>query len=234
MGCYSPLKRAYGDEISALARRHVTHISKTEFLPAFRAAHDRVFKKENILASFRGAGLVPLDPDAVLSKLNVKLRTPTPPALETTPWEPKTPRTLREVDSQSAFVLNKIPRPAGSSPSSLKEAVVQLTKGTIAMAHELVLLRAEMTDLREANKTLTKRKSGKRKYIQTGGSLTAEEAAELMAPSNVGGRDESGESSKRARTGGGATQQRRCGRCGILGHNLRTCKLDTNESKNSK
>src|SRR3954468_4640788 len=85
VGCYSPLKRVYGNEISDLARRHVTHISKTEFLPAFRAAHARVFKKENIFASFRGAGLVPLDPDAVLSKVDVKLRTPTPPTVETTP-----------------------------------------------------------------------------------------------------------------------------------------------------
>lgn len=147
VGCYSPFKRAYGDEISDLARRNVTYISKTEFLTAFRAAHSRVFKGENILASFKGAMLVPLAPDAVLSKLNVKPRTPTPPAPETTLWEPKTPRTLCEVDSQSAFVLDKTPTPTGSSLSSLKEAVLQLTKGTIAMAHELVLLRAEVTDL---------------------------------------------------------------------------------------
>lgn len=34
--------------------------------------------KENVRAGFRGSGLVPLDPEAVLSKLDVRLRTPTP------------------------------------------------------------------------------------------------------------------------------------------------------------
>ena len=84
VGCYSPLKRAYGSEISALARNYVTHINKIKFLRTFRAAHDRVFKKENILSSFRGAGLVPLDPEVVISKLDLKPRTPTPPAPEST------------------------------------------------------------------------------------------------------------------------------------------------------
>jgi hypothetical protein len=43
-------------------------------------------------AGFRGAGLVPYDPEAVLSKLDVRLRTPTPPAPGTVAWEAQTPR----------------------------------------------------------------------------------------------------------------------------------------------
>jgi hypothetical protein len=34
--------------------------------------------ESNIKGSFRGAGLVPLNPENMISKLNVKLRTPTP------------------------------------------------------------------------------------------------------------------------------------------------------------
>lgn len=48
------------------------------FLLAFKAAHFNTMTEENIQAGFRGAGLVPYDPQAVLLKLDVKLRTPTP------------------------------------------------------------------------------------------------------------------------------------------------------------
>lgn len=79
VGCFSPLKRAYGDEISGLARQHITKISKTEFLPAFQNAFERVFTMYNIQSSFRGAGLVPVDPEVVLSKLDVRPETPPQP-----------------------------------------------------------------------------------------------------------------------------------------------------------
>ena len=82
--CFSPLKRAYGDEISGLARNHINHIDKTTFLSAFRKAFERSFTEANIGVSFLGAGIVLYDPGAVLSKLDVKLRTPTPALPEAT------------------------------------------------------------------------------------------------------------------------------------------------------
>ena len=69
----------YSDEISALARSHIHHINKETFLPAFKVTFSKVFTAENVCAGFRGAGLVPHNPEVVLSKLNVRLRTPTPP-----------------------------------------------------------------------------------------------------------------------------------------------------------
>jgi hypothetical protein len=81
VGCFSPLKRAYSREVKALIRYYINYITKLEFLPAFKAAYDQLFTSANICSAFRGAGLVPLLPDAVLSKLDVQLRTPTPDAL---------------------------------------------------------------------------------------------------------------------------------------------------------
>ena len=84
VACFSPLKRKYGDAISALARSRIHHINKDTFLPAFRAAFKKTFTAENVRAGFRGARLVLYDSDAVLLKLDVQLRTLTPPALGTT------------------------------------------------------------------------------------------------------------------------------------------------------
>jgi hypothetical protein len=79
VACFSPLKRAYGDEILALARDRIHHINKQTFLLAFKVAFEKAFTRENACAGFRGAGLSPHDLQAVLSKLDVQLRTQTLP-----------------------------------------------------------------------------------------------------------------------------------------------------------
>ena len=48
VGCFGPLKKAYGNQISALARAYITHIAKEDFLPAFRAAYNQAFIESNI------------------------------------------------------------------------------------------------------------------------------------------------------------------------------------------
>ena len=110
VGCFSPLKRAYGDEISSLTRDHINHINKITFLPAFRRAFKRSFTESNIRASFRGAGVVPYDPEAVLLKLNVKLRTPTPALPKATQWEARTPSNAYELEAQLTLIRDRIRR----------------------------------------------------------------------------------------------------------------------------
>lgn len=80
VGCFSPLKRAYGKEIRGLASSHIEHINKKAFIASFKEVFDRSFSKENIQFSFRATCIVPHNLEAVLSKLEVKPRTPTPRA----------------------------------------------------------------------------------------------------------------------------------------------------------
>jgi hypothetical protein len=84
VGCFSPLKRAYSDEINSLAQYSTKKIKKEAFLPAFKAAFKKAMTKDNICAGFRGARLVPHDLEAVILKLDVVLHTPTPPKPEDT------------------------------------------------------------------------------------------------------------------------------------------------------
>ena len=94
--------------VESLVRNHIHHITKLEFLPAFKAAFYESMTKDNICASFRGAGLVPFNPEAVLSKLDVKLRTPSPPATEVAQWESKTPSNAAELGAQSTLIRDRI------------------------------------------------------------------------------------------------------------------------------
>ena len=166
------LKKAYRQEIEHLIRCSITYVLKTKFFPAFYAAYQATMIERNIKAAFRGAGLVPLDPESVVSKLDVQLRTPTPAeevASPTTPWASKTPKTVLEAQSQSEYLDRRIRRHQGSSPESILGALKSLTKGTKAMMHENALLRSENKGLREANEILSRRRRAKRTRLQKEG-----------------------------------------------------------------
>lgn len=126
---FSPLKRKYGDMISGLACNRTHYISKEAFLPVFKTAFEQSFTKENIQAGFRGAGLVPHDPEAVLSKLDVVVQTPKSSPRRGATWEAQTPRNAREVEAQSTLILQRVKNRPRSSTSSLDEKITQLSKG---------------------------------------------------------------------------------------------------------
>ena len=93
IGCFSPLKRAYRHQVESYMRLRRNHIDKLDFLEAFKPARVVALSSLNIRSGFTAAGLVLYNPERVLSRLQFKLRTPTPPALETTIAACQTPKT---------------------------------------------------------------------------------------------------------------------------------------------
>ncbi|KAG7001283.1 hypothetical protein FocnCong_v013165 [Fusarium oxysporum f. sp. conglutinans] len=133
VGYFNLLKNAYSREIEHLIRCSITHVSKTEFFPAFYAAHQATMTEKNIKSAFRGARLVPLDPESVVSKLDVQLQTPTPAeevANPSTTWVSKTLKTALEAGSQSEYLERRIKRHKSSSLESIIEAIKSLEKST--------------------------------------------------------------------------------------------------------
>ncbi|ENH68228.1 hypothetical protein FOC1_g10000541 [Fusarium oxysporum f. sp. cubense race 1] len=228
VGCFSVLKQAYGREIEHQIRCSITHVSKTKFFPAFYAAFQATMTKRNIKEGFRGAGIVPLDPEYVVSKLDVQLRTPTPVeegANQPTPWVSKTPKTVLEAQSQSEYLERWIRRHQSSSPESILEALKSFSKGTKAVMHEMALLRAELQDVRQANETLSRRRRAKRTRLQKGGAMTVEEGRRAIDQID-GGTQVVAESSRGGGQEGSArAKERRCGTCGKTGHNARRCQI---------
>lgn len=223
VGCFAPLKQAYGRQVEDLMRNHINHITNLEFLPAFRAAFEATFTKENITGGFRGAGLIPYDPEAVVSNLNVRLRTPTPPAEDDLPWEAKTPANQVEMASQTELIKDKIVRHQNSSPTPITDAVDQFLKGAHRMAAQFELLKAENASLRKANEAATRRKQRKKKRIQQRGTLTIQEGLDLINQAGVGAQNLQEKRQGDGCAEGAAPSQRRCGNCRETGHNSRTC-----------
>jgi hypothetical protein len=229
VGVFSSLKKAYGSEINMYSRVHVNHITKVEFFQAFRNAYKKAMTKDNITGGFQGAGLIPFEPEAVLSKLDVKLRTPSPtgpPDGDTNPWVSQTPRNPTEAISQSELVKSQISDHQGSSPTPIFSAVKQMAKGMEAMAHSVTLLTAENHALRKANEALSKRRRAKKTRVRQGGALTVGDAQDILAQ-----RDAEEQVARDMHTNRGSDRERpatvrRCGNCGKPGHNSRTCQED--------
>jgi hypothetical protein len=239
VGCFSVLKRAYGWQIETFIKAHINHITKVEFFLAFVAAYKESMTTQNAQAGFRGAGLVPFDPEAVLSKLDVKLRTPTPSrpsTANTNPWVSQTPSNPTEALSQTTLVRNRIARHQGSSPTPLFETIAALAKGTERMAHEMTLLSAEVRTLRAANEALSKRRRAKKTRVRQGGALIVEDAQDILAQKDI---DEQVRRDVREAGGNrkeGQSSGRRCGICRKAGHNAQTCQkaVDISSSSDSE
>jgi hypothetical protein len=227
--CFSPLKRKYSQHVRDLARRRVFHINKEGFLPAFKDAFFDVFTEANCRKAFEASGLVPINAQVVLDRLEGQPCTPPAPPLQETQWQSKTPSNTHEFNSQSKLVSNSFTR----SPITAQAGFSQLIKGGELMLHQNALQAARITELEEQLAAITKRKARKRKRLQHGGTLEyGEGAAQVAAEASV-----ATEQAKKARGSGdqerGQPALRRCGNCRGTGHNARTCKKDIETSSKS-
>jgi len=171
----------YRRQIETFIRAHNTHITKTEFFIAFNMAYIQSKSILNAKAGFRGAGLVPFDPQIIFSKLDIRIRTPTKPPLCRQCMVSQTPHNPIQALSQISSVKDRTAAHQGSSPTSILQTVTALAKGTEILAHKMTLLTAEVQTLRKANEALNKRRRAKNTRIQQGGVLTIEEGTDILA-----------------------------------------------------
>jgi hypothetical protein len=74
------LKRAYGRLVEFRMRCGSNHVDKLDFLEVYPTTRMEAFKSETVKNSFQSAGLIPFAPERVLLKLDIRLRTLTPPS----------------------------------------------------------------------------------------------------------------------------------------------------------
>ena len=184
VGCFSPLKRAYGRLVENKARLGFNHIDKFDFLEAYPQARTGAFKADTIKNSFTAAGLIPFNPERVLGQLNIQLKTPTPPGSQSTNSAPKTPYNPKQLEKQ-ASTIKKLLRDRTCSPSPpTKAALNQLIKGCEMAMNSAVILAKENQDLRATNeKKLQRRRRSTRQIACTEG-FSIQEGQELLQHGN--------------------------------------------------
>jgi hypothetical protein len=233
VACFGPLKQVYGKMVEKMMRRLLTHIAKEDFLPFFKNTFVEVFIHKNIQSGFRGAGIVPFDPESVVSKLDVRLRTPTPPGsseMDAALWVSKMPSNPTEAHSQSIFLKKRVFEYQDSSPTSILAAIDHFAKGTKMIMHKLALVETECAELREANKILSRRRRTKKTRLQDGKLLNFQKGQDLRDLKDVAAQIQQEERQNGSRARRVETRPRRCGICNGTGHNARTCQTEIESS----
>jgi hypothetical protein len=225
IGCFAVLKRSYGRMVEMKMRTGINHIDKLDFLEAYPSARIEAFKPETIKNSFAAAGLVPFSPDQVTSKLDIRLRTPTPPSSRGSDWDPKTPSNYVQLQKQAASIKALLRMRSRSPPSPLNSAINQVLKACQITMQSAAFLEKEVGDLRAANEKQKQKRTRSRRRIPAEAGLSVQEASQLIteqvevieAPPPPQRRRPSPPLQPRTRV------LPKCGACGNDGHRRNAC-----------
>jgi hypothetical protein len=219
VGCFSPLKTAYGHEVSELARQGVFHVDKRDFLWIYQRIRLIALSDQNMKAGFQATGLIPFSPERVLTCLTV-IRTPSPPGTTINggaPWTAETPRTTEQLQQQARLVRDMLRRQS-QSPTSL--AISQLVKGCQLAMQSATILAEENIKLRASSQRQRQKRQQRRQYIAQGGVLQAQEGQARVreAERAVQEGDQGGAAHTRTRA------PPTCSKCHVQGHNRTQCR----------
>jgi hypothetical protein len=216
VACFGPLKTAYGRLVQDLARKAIFHVDKADFLNMYRQARTTIHSEQNILSGFRATGLIPFNPDYVLSQLPEP--TPSPPSSShglpqiSSPWISETPRNLVELAKQTQLVQASMQR----SSQSPTQPLAKVIRGCQLAMSGAVLLEQENSELRATIEHLQKKKNQSRSQLQQGGVLQVQEAQNLIRAREEAIQVETTQVRQRAPP--------TCSGCHIQGHTIRQCK----------
>jgi DDE superfamily endonuclease len=220
IACFCPLKTAYGQLVQNLARQAIFHVSKDDFLIMYQQARTTALTKSNIQSAFRATGLIPFNPECVLSQLAIE--TPLPPSppphggQNSSPWKSETPRNLAQLAKQTDLVEQSILRLSQSPTQPLSKV---LRSCQLAMSDN-VLLQQENKELRATVAYLQEKKKRPRRYIQHGGIMVVGDVQQLILANNQAEQAESSQPRQRAPP--------TCSNCGTQGHTRNRCPLPLN------
>jgi hypothetical protein len=206
-------------------RSGINHVDKLDFLEAYPSARIEAFKSETIKNSFAAAGLVPYDPDRVISKLDIRLRTPTPLSSQESEWSPKTPSNYVQLQKQASSIKVLLKYRSKSPPSPLKSAIDQVLKACQITMQSTAILEKEVSDLRAKNEKKKRKRTRSTRQIPSEEGLSVLEALELI---QVEEPEIEAPTPRQPRPPPAPLQPRtralpKCGACGIEGHKRNAC-----------
>ena len=209
-------------------RLGINYIIKEDFLLIYYIAYTQSITEKNILSSFSATGLIPFNPDYILSTLGPIVRTPSPVSTYESIWESKTPHTMPEIKRQAKHIQEQRRLRKDNSKSPSDGAFNQLLKGFEVAVHERAILMAEVKELRAANKRQTRQRNQRRTTIADGGTLSISEGQNRVTEGKLEEQIQDKMRITEARAGPSQPKTRAAPRCSLyksLEHNAKTCTI---------
>ena len=219
--------------MSDLARNSYNHINKLDSIADYHCARLEAFIPNTIQNSFMATGLVPIDPERVLSKLNISLRTPTPlssrPSSRSSQSTPKTPRRVFQLHKQASSLKELLKQRSNSPPTPSKITLDQIIEWCAVTMHNAALLAQENANLRLTNEKKRQKRNRSTRQIAYEGGLSVEEGLQLAQQLD---QPVEGDEVVSYEQGDLHTQQDqprrrappRCSGCWEIGHKINQCK----------
>ncbi|KAJ5903888.1 hypothetical protein N7504_006271 [Penicillium tannophilum] len=172
-----------GDLLKRGCGEVLTTVDKFDFLHAYLSARSEAFKSGTTKSSFAATSLYSFNPDRVLSKLNIFLRTPTPlrsrGSESSRNFTPKTPRTLKQLHQQASSLKKLLNQPSTSPQSPSNRVLNHLVKGFEMSIQSAIILTQENHDLRAASEKQKRKQSRSKQQIVRSEGLYADELEQL-------------------------------------------------------
>jgi hypothetical protein len=231
VGCFGPLKRAYGGLVEAKMRLGFHYIDKHDFLQAYPKARDKVFTIQNAQSGFRATGIEPYNPEEVLKRFNYSLSTPIPPpsrGASTSSSMLATPHTARQLHKKASSIKKMLAKQPQSPSSPSKRALYELIKGCELAIYNAAFTLKELNDLRaESQVQALKKRRSKRQMAPVPG-LQVQEARDLISLRNEQLNQEDGGDEEAIQTTPPTLEPRKrapptCSECNIQGHTRTRC-----------
>jgi hypothetical protein len=226
---FAPLKRGYGGLVEQRMRHGFNHIAKLDFLEAYPAARTGAFKAQTVQNGFAATGIYPFEPDQVIQKLNIQLKTPTPPGSRSSDsqcsWVLQTPQNPRQLQRQATAVKRLIEQEHTEPLDRFDQAFNQITKACESTMIQAAIMKKQYQDLFAMHEKEKQKRQRSKKKLQHEGGITREEARDLIRS-----RDEAIQTpgNEAVQSTAEASQPRRrappkCSNCGIVGHSRVRC-----------
>ena len=177
---FQPLKHYHAEAIDYATRTGCSDFNKIEFLTAITSIRVQAFKESTIISSFRKTGLIPYNPDRVLSQLSEY--TPPGPSYNPPTTPPpiipevvSTPHTLQSLQRHAAYLQNQDP----ISPT-FQRNLEQFIKGSLAQAQAGAQAYTELNNTNTAENARRTRQNRSRRSVQKGGVIYAHQARAIV------------------------------------------------------
>jgi len=185
VGVFAPLKRALACETDAVNRLDSGRVSRVEWTQMYIRARAKALTTSNILAGWRGAGLLPLSPISVLDKLPSRVTAAaspphTPPQqadldLSLLSSSPPNGTELREANA----LFNSTIRALQDAPSPTKRYAERMTRAFELTNSENMILRKQVKEQQELLHARKARKKGKRVELKGRFVFSTQEVLEI-------------------------------------------------------
>ena len=184
VSCFSPLKKAYGNLVQNRMRQGFNHMDKLDFLKAYPDAWKQSFASDTIKNGFRATGLVPFNPEEVLERFTIQLKTPTPPGSRSTNSAPKTPYTTRQLEKQASLFKRMLKQSTPPPLFTLEAWMDKIIKGHEMALNEAIIAQHELQEIQASHEKHLQKRRRSRRQIATEEGLSIQEGQSLLESRN--------------------------------------------------